>query len=470
MTSVSTQPQTFSLFLPALKELLARRAIKDLRQMLHLLSPLDLAQGWESIAPESRTLVFKLLSRRKAVLVFETLEVAQQAQLLEMLEQDQNGPRETQIPARNGESVAAAGKEQVQLLIRSLSTRTLKKLSRFLSKEATWAQVTPQKYPAGTVGSIMRPAPAPLEASLTARQALEQLQASLRPGRSIPTSTLFVSGKDGRLQSTVEMNELLAGPPDIRLSELASSIELIKLQPVSDQEEAVRLFDRYVLTSAPVVDDAGKLIGVVTSEDIVQITQNEASEDIAKLAGTSPEELGNRSVLSIVLLRMPWLLATVVGGTAVSLVIHHFHETLRQLLALASFIPLIAAMGGNVGTQSSTIVVRGLATGEIQGNSLWRTVWQEARTGMLLGVVYAALAGTLAFILYSRSLSGNFPLVVAGATWTSMSLAATMGGLIPFVLRRMKTDPANAAGPFITTSTDLITTLLYLSIATLILL
>jgi magnesium transporter len=316
----------------------------------------------------------------------------------------------------------------------------------------------------------MHPPSVPLESSLTARQALEKFQAVLRPGSAMPVSMLFVVGRDGRLLSAVELRDLLAAPPDMRLSELASSIELIKLAPTADQEEAARLFDRFGLAAAPVVDDSDRLVGIVTMDDILQVVQKEASEDIAKLAGTSAEELRSRSVLEVVGLRMPWLLVTVAGGAMVSLIIRHFEATLQQILALASFTPLIAGMGGNVGTQSSMIVVRGLATGELSDARLLPTMGRECLAGMVLGLVYGAAAALAAALLYGGAVPPRFPYVVGSAMWVSMTVAATMGAAVPFALKRAGTDPANATGPFITTSTDILTTLLYLGVATAILL
>ncbi len=485
-------PRTFALFAPELKTLLGRGALKELRQMLVLISPLDLAEGWEILSPADRLVVFKLLSRRRAVVLFESLEVSRQAELLDALERDQPAAPETaggpppadgaqsafpfappEVPssAPDGGGPAPEGPVPVTTLLRSLTPRTLRKLNRYLQLEGAAQPVvaTVQDWPDGTVGRLMHPPSVPLDPALSARQALEKFQISLRPGAAMPVSMLFVTGKEGRLLGTVELRDVLAAPPDVTIGELCSSVELIKLAPATDQEEAARLFERYDLSAAPVVDDGDRLVGILTVDDILHVIQKEASEDIAKLAGTSAEEFGSRTVLDVVKLRMPWLLITVVGGLAVSFVIRHFEGTLSKLIALATFTPLIAGMGGNVGTQSSTIVVRGLATGAVRDDGMAAVIWREARTGMTLGVVYGLLSAGAALGLYWATLPHSFALVVGLAMWVSMTTAATLGAAIPFGLQRLGADPANATGPFISTLTDLLTTTLYLGVATVLL-
>jgi magnesium transporter len=464
---VASQPRTFALFAPELKALLAKRALKELRQALALLSPMDLAEGWPMLSPEEQRLIFKLLSRRRAIVLFEALEIEDQARLLEALERERAA--EAALPpssAPDGGGPIPNGETAVGQLIRGLSPRTLAKLNRYLDRESPAAALPRPAYPEGTVGRLMHPPMVPLEAGLTARQALQRFHAALRPGSSMPVSMLFVTSRDGRLLRTVELRDLLAAPPDMTLADLSTSAEPIKLSPDTDQEDAARLFERYELPAAPVVDDAGRLIGILTLDDIVHVLKTEASEDIAKLGGTSPEELRSRSVLEIARLRMPWLVITVAGGLSVSLVIRLFEETLRELVALATFTPLIAGMGGNVGTQSSTIVVRGLATGEIPEGTMLSTAWRETRTGLMLGALYGILAAGVAAALYGSALPPRFPLVVGIAMCVSMTTAATLGAAVPFCLKRAGTDPANATGPFITTTTDLLTNALYLGLAT----
>lgn len=485
--------RTFALFAPELRQFLANRDLRGLRQMLNLLSPLDLAEGWSELRAEDRLVVFKLLSRRRGVVLFESLSLEDQAALLAALERDRDalaaakaaGPAEPQqatLPFAGADAVASSAPdggapppepEPVSHLIRSLSPRTLAQLNRYLSKEGAAHPSMPMPvvtWPEGTVGTVMHAPAVTLEPTLTARQALEKFQVALRPGAAMPVSTLFVTARDGKLQRSVELRDLLAAPPDVTLAELATSVEPIKLSPLADQEEAARLFERYELSAAPVVDDDGRLIGILTTDDIIRVIQSEASEDIAKLAGTSADELQSRSVLNIVRLRMPWLIVTVAGGMLLSGVIRGFEDTLRQLIALASFTPLIAGMGGNVGTQSSTIVVRGMATGEIPPERERSTIWRECRTGMVLGLVYGLVASGAAWALYHSVMPARFPLVVGFAMWISMTVAGTMGAAVPFALKRFGTDPANATGPFITTCTDLLTNVLYLSVATVILL
>ena len=225
----------------------------------------------------------------------------------------------------------------------------------------------------------------------------------------------------------------------------------------------MKIGSRLYLTVLP------SLVGVLLMDDVLDIIRQEASEDIAKMVGTNPEEFLRQPASRIVGFRLPWLITTIIGEFAVSLVIKHFHATLQEVVALASFFPLIAAMGGNVGSQSATVVVRGLATGQIRPEEWRRVALLELRVGGMLGVTYGIVVGGFAHVLYGHHLGWLFSAVVALGMVTSMSVASSMGSLEPFIFRHFGIDPATATGPLITTITDLVSTSTYLALATMIL-
>ena len=188
------------------------------------------------------------------------------------------------------------------------------------------------------------------------------------------------------------------------------------------------------------------------------------------MAGTKPEEFTARNILRIIRLRLPWLVATIAGGFLVSIVVKRFEGTIREVVALAAFMPLIAAMGGNVGAQSATIIVRSLAMGHIQMKEWYKAMVREFTVGLLMGISYGLLVGGFAYILYGKELTWHFGFVVSLGMVTSMTVAATIGAVEPFIFERIGIDPATATGPLITTTTDLIATSAYLALATVVLL
>src|SRR3989338_11059607 len=184
------------------------------------------------------------------------------------------------------------------------------------------------------------------------------------------------------------------------------------------------------------------------------------------MVGTKAMDLSERSVFRIVQFRMPWLVVTLFGGVFISVIIRHFEPILTKIIALASFSPIIAGMGGNVGSQSATIMVRSLALGQINGQHKLRTVFREMRVGIIMGLVYGAVLGLIAYLIYGSRYHLAFSLVVVIGMWTSMTVAATMGALGPILLDRLGIDPATATGPIITTLTDIIIDATYLGLAT----
>jgi len=220
---------------------------------------------------------------------------------------------------------------------------------------------------------------------------------------------------------------------------------------------------RYDILAVPVVNENNHLVGIVTVDDVIDIFREEATEDILKMAGVGEEFVETKSIFKSTRIRLPWLFASCLGGIFAFYVIGRFEESLSKLTYLAAFIPVIMGMGGNIGTQSSTIVVRGLATGRIQIRDLWSVVGKELTVGFILGLVYGTLIGSVAQLQYSTFL---LAVAVCLAVICSMSVAALVGSCVPMLFARLNIDPAVATGPFVTTAIDIISVYFYFTIAT----
>ena len=238
----------------------------------------------------------------------------------------------------------------------------------------------------------------------------------------------------------------------------------IKSVPTSmDQEEIAIIFRKYDLVVLPVVNENSQLVGQITIDDIIDVVDEEASEDLSIFAGANDEEIQEESFLKVSWFRLPWLLFAFVGQIIAALVIQQFETTLTEIIALTFFMPVIMAMGGNGGIQSSIIVIRGLATGEISLKSTWRRFFRELRVSLFIGFVFAILMTTVVTIWMNNLKMG----VIIGIALNLVILQATLfGGLIPFILKRVDIDPAMASGPFITTFNDILGLLIYLAIIT----
>ena len=272
----------------------------------------------------------------------------------------------------------------------------------------------------------------------------------------------MVVDSKNQLRGTVGLKSLVVAPNDMAVRELMDPAPRT-LTPELDQEEAVKLFSKYKLKSAPVVDPGGLLLGVVVYRDIFAIASEETEEDFAKMAGYARTE--ERSLLKTVALRLPWLVITCFGGMLVSGVVKGFEGTLARIIALASFSPLIAGMGGNVGSQTATIMVRGLATGEIGPGEEFKAIRHEVAIGMIMGVFYGLVVGGLADFFYHARYGWWFGVVVGTSMTFSMTIASIMASIEPFILRHFGVDPATATGPMITTTTDLLSNAFYFTLA-----
>ncbi len=274
---------------------------------------------------------------------------------------------------------------------------------------------------------------------------------------------LYVIDADRRLQGTVALDRLLRTKRPIPIAELIDK-ELRPVQVTDDQEEVARLFERYDLVSAPVVDENQRLVGVITFDDIVDVIEEEAEEDIKALGGVGREEELSDSVWTTAKGRFPWLFANLLTALLASWVIRQFEGSIQKMVALAVLMPIVASMGGNAGTQTMTVAVRALATRELSSANAWRIIRRELMVGVLNGLSFALIMAVIAAAWFQVT---DLGFVIALAMLTVLAAAALGGILIPLILIRLGVDPAVSSGPFVTTVTDVVGFFSFLGIATL---
>ena len=316
------------------------------------------------------------------------------------------------------------------------------------------------RYEDDTAGGIMVPDFIALREDITAKDAIESLQKE-HLEVEMPFY-LYVIDEYGKLVGVSSLRQLVVVPPETPLKEFMTT-DVFSVQTDMDQEEVAKIVARYDILAVPVVDESHKLVGIVTVDDVIDIFRREATEDILKMAGAGEEFVETKSVLKSTRIRLPWLFASCVGGIIAFFIIGKFESSLYKIAYLAAFIPVIMGMGGNIGTQSSTIVVRGLATGRINTRDFWTVIFKELAIGVILGLIYGLLIGSVAQFRYSIE---ALAVSVALAVICSMSLAALIGSLVPMSFAKINIDPAVATGPFVTTAIDIIAVFFYFLIAT----
>lgn len=274
---------------------------------------------------------------------------------------------------------------------------------------------------------------------------------------------LYVVDNDRKLLGAVALDRLLRTKRPVPVVDLMDE-DRRRVLATDDQEEVARQFERYNLVAAPVVDEHERLVGVLTFDDIVDVIEQEAEEDIMALGGVGPDEELSDSVLDIVKSRFPWLVANLCCALIAAWVIGQFSSSIEKMVALAVLMPIVASMGGNAGTQTMTVAVRAIATRELSHANAWRVIRRELLVGIVNGIGFAVIMGVLASLWFNVT---DLFVVMGLAMLTVLSAAALGGILIPLLLTRLGADPAVSSGPFVTTITDVIGFFSFLGIATL---
>ncbi len=434
----------------SIKRLLRRDATSHLLKIVKKTHAADLALVFDSLSIHNQRRLFKLID-----------DVSLKGEIFSNLDEDIFlGLVDRMNVDDIVEILDLMPRDDVADLLGSLPVERSDAILEKMKKEGSEEVEGLLHYEDDTAGGIMVPEFIALQEDTTAGEAIQSLQKE-HLDVEMPFY-LYVIDANGKLIGVSSLRQLVVVPPNTPLKNFMTT-DVFAVKTDMDQEEVAKIVARYDILAVPVVDDTNKLVGIITVDDVIDIIREEATEDILKMVGVGEEFVETTSIFNNIKMRMPWLFASCVGGIIASFIIGYFQSSLTKLAYLAAFIPVIMGMGGNIGVQSSTITVRGLATGRLAIGDIWSVVFKQLIVGLMLGLFYGFVVGVVAQLKYSREL---FALSVGLGVLSSMTLAALAGSLVPMTLAKINIDPAIASGPFVTTAIDIISVSFYFIIAT----
>jgi len=423
-----------------------------LKLELNQLPPVDAGDYIAELPLTQRAIAFRLLSKDQATGVFEYLEPDLQEELIGSLHDGQVC-----------QLVEAMSPDDRTALFDELPAGVVRRLIQQLSPAERRITATLLGYPEGTTGRIMTTRYVRLRQGLTVSQALSKIRMNDRDKEMIYYA--YVTDDNRKLKQVVSLRQLLFSLPDVQIQEIASD-RVLKVQTETPQEEAAQVMQRYDLLALPVVDREDRLVGIVTIDDMVDVLEEEATEDIQKIAGVSG---GDESSLSHPLQklrnRLPWLIGIMALYIGASSAIAPFQQTIALVPVLAVIMPLFSNTGGTVGIQALTVTVRSLGVGEVSPQDTWKILRRELTAG--LGTALALGITMILLSLIWTPPQERWVSIVAGLVMASNTLVAvTLGTLLPMAMKRLKVDPALISGPLVTTLLDTIGFILFLSLIT----
>lgn len=434
-----------------IKELLTTRQYTSLRQRMAEMNDADVASLMEQLEEEEMLKIFRILPKDLAADVFSYLEVENQQMIItSMSEKDAAGIIDNLMADDATDLLEEMPANIVKRLLANASPETRRDINHLL------------RYPEDSAGSIMTVEYVDLKESLTVEEAIARIR---KVGVDSETINIcYVLDAQRKLLGTVALRYLLLSEPDDIIGDIMHE-NVISLSTLMDQEEVALQFKKYDFTSMPVVDNENRLVGIITVDDVVDIMEEEATEDIEKMAAIVPSDKPymKTGILETYKKRIPWLLLLMISATFTGQIIGHFEEALSACTVLTMFIPMLMDTGGNAGGQASVTVIRGLSLGEITYRDTLRIVWKEVRVAVLCGVTLA-VANFVKLLLLDR-VELMVALVVCLTLVVAVLIAKLIGCTLPVLAKRIGFDPAVMASPFITTIVDALSLMVYFEFA-----
>ena len=433
------------------RRLLRRQAKTNLVKLTKKTHPADLATVFRHFTDDEQLEIFSFMNENEHTAEF--LSELDDSLVKELLSKEPLN--------RVAEIIQNAPTNDQSGILNALEEKTAKSILELLKKEEQEEIAEIMGYPEDSAGSLMNTEVFTLHESITAGDAIKTLQD--QEGAEM-VFYLYITDDDDRLVGVISLRILTTTPSNTTLKDIMIK-NVHSIRPETDQEDVARIVAQYNFLAVPVIDSDSHLLGIVTVDDVVDVIREEATEDFLQMAGAGKDrEILLKSSWESAKTRLPWLFASWIGGVVAASLIGVFEHMLENIIALAAFIPVILGMGGNIATQSSTIIVRGMATGRVNIGGEIKLILKEIQVGILLGVLYGILLGVFAHLVFTNA-PDNLGLVVGLSIFVSMVVAATVGTIIPLILRKLDIDPAIATGPFVTTSIDILGVLFYFLIA-----
>ncbi len=435
-----------------LNELIETKQYTRLRQELAEMNDADIAAFLEHMDDEQMLKIFRILPKSMAADVFSYLEIEHQSSIITSLsEKDAANIIDNLMADDATDLIEEMPANVVKKLLANASPETRRDINHLL------------RYPEDSAGSVMTVEYVDLNEDLTVKQAIERIRSIGIDSETI--NICYVLDKTRKLKGTVALRYLLLSKDDDIIGEIMHE-NVVSIHTLMDQEEVARTFQKYDFTSMPVVDNEERLVGIITVDDVVDIMEEEATEDMEKMAAIVPSDKPymRTSVFEIWGKRMPWLLLLMISATFTGSIISGFEDALGTMPVLVAYIPMLMDTGGNAGGQASVTVIRGLSLNEIGFSDVLKVVWKEFRVAVLCGLSLAA-ANFIKLLVFDR-VSVMVALVVCTTLLSAVLMAKLVGCTLPMLAKKLGFDPAVMASPFITTIVDALSLLVYFAIAT----
>ena len=441
-----------------LSGLLDAQRMKELQNRLEEMNEFDVAEFLTEVDTQRMPMVFRLLSKGKAAEVFANLEAPEQELII-------NSITDSEL----GAIIEDLYVDDAVDMMEELPANVVKRVMRTATRETRNLINQYLKYPENSAGSIMTAEFVDLKKYMNVREAIARIR---RIGEDKETIyTCFVTSADRKLEGVVSVKDLLLNDDETVVGDIMDT-NVVFCMTQDDQEEAAEKISDYDLMALPVTDREGRLVGIVTVDDVIDVMEKEATEDFEIMAAMTPSDkpYSRTGAFDIWKNRVPWLLFLMLSATFTTMILNSFEEALAVQTVLIGFVPVIMGTGGNSGAQSSTAIIRSISLGDTEPADVLRVVWKEWRVSILCGVSLAAV-NFVKMLLVDRLLMNNLDVTVTVALTVSLAIVLTVmfakvvGSSLPILAEKIGVDPAVVATPLITTISDAVSLLIYLEIA-----
>lgn len=447
---------------PEIKELIEKREFSVLKEVFSEWAPADLAELISELPEDEQVIIFRLLPKQLQAETFEYLDFEVQSHLLGNLAKKQIA-----------DILNDMSPDDRTALFEELPADILRQMLALMSREERVTAMSLLGYPENSVGRLMTTDYIAVKENMTIAQVLHYIRKYGKDSETL--NVIYVIDDEGKLIDDIKMRQVLLAQPTRRIKTLMDH-KFVSLNAFDDQETAVGVFKKYDYYALPVVDNDGVLLGIVTIDDVLDVEEEEVTEDIHKMAAVEvlEEPYIEEPLLRLTRKRASWLVFLFLGEMLTATAMGYFEEEIARAVVLALFVPLIISSGGNSGSQASTLVIRAMAIGEIKLRDWWRVLIREIQSGFMLGSILAFI-GFLRISIWQK-LFGMY-----GEHWLKVALSVSfsligvvmwgtlMGSMLPFILRRLGLDPATSSAPFVATLVDVSGLIIYFNIAYLIL-